>query len=58
MKPARHELRQLSHILEAEAEGRPFDRDHARDLAARIANVHPEIRQSMRMICERLDPRA
>ncbi len=48
------ELRQLSALLEAEASGRPFDRDHAHHLANRLAERHPEIRQSMRLICDRV----
>ena len=48
------DLRQLSALLEAEATGRPFDRDHAHNLASRLAERHPEIRQSMHQICERI----
>jgi hypothetical protein len=48
------DLRQLSALLEAEATGRPFDRDHAHHLACRLAERHPEIGQSMRLICDRI----
>ena len=48
------DLRQLSTLLEAEASGRPFDRDHAHHLASRLAERHPEICQSMRLICDRI----
>ena len=54
MKQRRHELRQLSEMLEAEYEGRPFDRATAHRLAARLAEHVPAISQSMRLICERV----
>ncbi|MCR6631562.1 MAG: hypothetical protein NVV74_16815 [Magnetospirillum sp.] len=49
-----HDLRQLSELLEAEANGRPFDRTHARRLAQALAEHQPEIGNTMRLICERL----
>ena len=54
MKPRHHDLRQLSEILEAEIEGRPFDRAAAHHLASRLGERHPEIGQSMRLICDRI----
>lgn len=49
-----HEMHQLSELLEHEASGRPFDRGHAQRLALTLAEHHPEIGQSMRLICDRL----
>lgn len=49
-----HDIRQLSECLEAEAMGRPFDRSHAHTLAARLAEHHPEIGATMRLISERM----
>ena len=55
MKPHRwHEVNQLSELLEAEIDGRPFDRDQAHRLACVLAEFHPEIRQSMDQICSRI----
>ncbi len=50
-----HDVRQLSDLLEAEAAGQPFDRTHARHLAHSLAERHPEIRQSLRLICDRFE---
>ncbi|HTH17910.1 MAG TPA: hypothetical protein VL974_14725 [Magnetospirillum sp.] len=50
-----HEMHQLSELLEAEANGHPFDRARARLLAGALAEYHPEIRNSMRLICDRLE---
>lgn len=49
------EMHQLSELLEAEACGRPFDRARAHHLAGTLAQHHPEIGNSMRLICERLE---
>jgi hypothetical protein len=49
-----HEIHQLAEMLEQEASGRPFDRAHAHHLAVTLAEHQPEIRDSMRLICERL----
>ena len=49
-----HEMQQLSVLLEHEAAGRPFDRGRAHSLAATLAEHHPEIGNSMRLICDRL----
>jgi len=54
MKPRHHDLWQLSELLEAESEGRPFDRAAAHHLALRLAERHPEIGQTMRLICDRV----
>ncbi|MBF0326985.1 hypothetical protein [Magnetospirillum moscoviense] len=48
------ELRELGEHLEAEAEGRPFDRRRAHVLAHRIAERHPDIRKTMNLLVERL----
>lgn len=49
-----HEISLLSQLLEDEALGRPFDRAHAQELAATLAEHQPQIRNSMRLICDRL----
>lgn len=49
-----HEIQLLSEFLEHEAMGRPFDRAHAHQLAATLAEHQPQIRDSMQLICERL----
>lgn len=49
-----HEIQQLSEMLEHEALGRPFDRARAHQLALTLAEHQPEIRDSMRLVCERL----
>lgn len=49
-----HDIRQLSEMLEAEAQGHPFDRGHAQNLALTLAEHQPEISNTMRLICERL----
>lgn len=48
------DIRQLSDFLEAEASGQPFDRGQARCLALKLAEHHPEIRDTMRRIHARL----
>jgi hypothetical protein len=48
------ELKELGEHLEAEAEGRPFDRRRAHHLAARVAELHPDIRNTMQRVGERL----
>lgn len=49
-----HEIQQLQELLEHEALGRPFDRARAHQLALTLAEHQPEIRDSMRLVCERL----
>ncbi|HLO79048.1 MAG TPA: hypothetical protein VK196_21540 [Magnetospirillum sp.] len=49
-----HEIEQLAVLLESEAAGLPFDRGHALQLASKLAEHHPEIGNSMRLITERL----
>lgn len=49
-----HEIRELSQLLEAEAAGRDVDRGRARHLADRLAEHHPEISRSMRLITDRM----
>jgi len=53
MNSRRQEIRQLAEMLEAEFHGRPFDRKAGHHLAARLAEYHPDMRSSMRLICER-----
>jgi len=48
------ELRELGEHLEAECEGRPFDRRRAHALARRLAEHHPEIRATMYRVSERM----
>lgn len=49
-----HEIRELSSLLEAEAEGREVDRTRAHHLASTLAEHHPEIRHSMLLIRDRM----
>lgn len=49
-----HDMSQLAEILEAEACDRPFDRVQGQRLALVLAEHHPEIGNSMRLIAERL----
>jgi hypothetical protein len=49
-----HEINLLSEMLEHEASGRPFDRAHAHHLATMLGEHHPQIRDSMELICARL----
>jgi hypothetical protein len=48
------EMRVLCELLEAEVSGRPFDRAEARRLAQTLASKHPEIGQTMLLMCERI----
>ncbi|MGE5517866.1 MAG: hypothetical protein ACM31D_18845 [Bacteroidota bacterium] len=48
------DIRQLAGIIEAEAEGRAFDRDLALALAHRLAEQHPHIRGTMTLVVNRL----
>jgi len=54
MKPRHHDFRQLSELLEAESEGRPFDRVKARQLAEQLAQLCPDISQTMRLVERRM----
>ena len=47
------EIRILCDVLEAELEGRPFDRDVAKDLADRLGQKFPSIQNSMKQLCDR-----
>ncbi|MBX9634695.1 MAG: hypothetical protein K2X44_06905, partial [Magnetospirillum sp.] len=49
-----HDIYQLAEILEAESNGRPFDRAQGQHLALTLAEHQPEIGNSMRLIAERL----
>ncbi len=54
MKYSWEELEQLTFLLHAEAEGRTVDRDHARRLAERLAELCPGMRLSMHRIRDRM----
>lgn len=49
-----HEIRELCELLEAEADGRDLDRGRAQHLADRLAEHHPEIGHSLRLIRDRM----
>jgi hypothetical protein len=49
-----HDIRQLASIIEAEAEGRLIDRDHAVALARELARSHPQIGASLNLIVARM----
>lgn len=53
-----HDIRALCDFLEAELEGRPFDRSHAHDLAARLADQFPSIQRTMGLLRQRFSERA
>lgn len=48
------EIRDLCDILEAELEGRPYDRSRAMELASRLGDAFPGIQQSIGQICRRI----
>lgn len=48
------EIMQLARILDAEAEGRPVDRDDARRLAEHLAATCPGIRNTMLRVRDRM----
>ncbi len=54
MKYTWDEIGQLADILAAEADGRPVDRDQARRLAQRLAELCPDIRNTMESIRARM----
>lgn len=56
MNDLRHEISLLTEMLEAEIEGRPFDRQSAQDLAQKLANEFQGIRHSMKLILDRVAP--
>lgn len=49
-----HEISQLAALLEAEIAGHAVDRAKAHHLATTLAEHHPEIGNSLRMIRERM----
>ena len=51
------EIRTLCLCLEDEIEGRPFDHLLAKDIADRLAEKLPSIRNNMKLICQRVDDR-
>lgn len=48
------DMRRLSELLEEECAGRPFDRSQAHSLASQLAEVCPEMSQTMQRITERM----
>ncbi|HLO78575.1 MAG TPA: hypothetical protein VK196_19140 [Magnetospirillum sp.] len=52
--PRWQDIRQLASLIEAEAEGRPVDRDLAVTLARRLAERHPHIQASMGLVVRRM----
>ena len=48
------DMRRLSELLEEECAGRPFDRSQAHFIAARLAEICPEMGQTMRRISDRM----
>lgn len=51
------EIDQLAEILEAEVAGLPINVDLARDLAARLTHLCPDIALTMKRVIERLGGR-
>jgi hypothetical protein len=49
------EIDQLAEILEAEAAGKPFDMERARQLAHRLTELCPDIARTMNMVIARVD---
>ena len=47
------DVTRMTWFLEAEMEGRPFDRQQARELAKRLAEINPHISKSMALIANR-----
>lgn len=56
MSDLRQEVSLLTEMLEAEIEGRPFDRDAALTLAQRLGDEYQGIRHSMKLILDRVAP--
>lgn len=54
MKHRWDDVRQLSRLLEAEAAGMPIDHALASRIAAALADRHPDIRDTLLRICERM----
>lgn len=50
------DVRRLAALLEDECAGRPFDRHQAAELARHLADICPEMGQSLRRISERMEP--
>lgn len=48
------DMRRLSELLEDECAGRPFDRSQAHNLASNLAEICPEMGQTMQRITERM----
>ena len=48
------DIRMLCDFLEAELEGRPYDRSLAKELAHNLGQKFPSIRNSMSLLCERV----
>ena len=54
MKYHWEEINQMRDILEAEIHGHPFDREHARRVAQKVAEKFPDCAQSMNRIADRM----
>jgi hypothetical protein len=54
MKHRWDEVNQMRDFLEAEIQGRHFDRNHAHHLAKRLAETFPVCRQSFGRMAERM----
>lgn len=54
MNVAWNEIRELSALMEAEANGHMIDRLQAAKLAQRLSECHPEISATMELICARM----
>lgn len=52
------DIRQLANLIEAEAAGRQVDRDLVVSLARQVALHHPQIKNSMGLVVERMSVRS
>lgn len=48
------EVERLTHLLELESEGAVIDLDEARQLARRIAEIYPDVANSMDVLDQRM----
>jgi hypothetical protein len=55
MSNPRNEIWDLCDVLEAELEGRPYDRKIALELAERLASKFPSIHKTMQRIQDRIE---
>ena len=54
MQNERSAIWTLCDVLEAELEGRPYDRSKAVELATRLGEEFPAIQNSIKQICQRI----